>query len=105
MTKFHVGQKVVLARDFGYMSMSRATDDGVTIPVRGTIYTIREFDDQRSDGFSLALRLNEIRNAPHYTNGLEPSFCVSLFEPVIERKTDISVFTALLTSQPEQVPA
>lgn len=103
--KFDVGQKVVLARPFGYSSLYRAEEDGVTLPVKGVVYTIREFDDQRSAGFELALRVNEITNVPHYSNGLEPSFVVSLFEPVVERKTDISIFKAMLNPSKEGVPA
>ena len=102
---FTVGQKVVLARAFGSSSLYRAAEDDVTLPVKGVVYTIREFDDQRSEGFGLALRLNEITNVPHYSNGLEPSFMVSLFEPVVERKTDISVFKAMLNPSREGVPA
>ncbi|WCK26614.1 hypothetical protein [Agrobacterium pusense] len=103
--RFTVGQKVILARSFGAISLLRAAEDGVTLPVKGVVYTIREFDDQRSEGFGLALRLNEITNVPHYSNGLEPSFMVSLFEPVVERKTDISVFKAMLNPSREGVPA
>lgn len=103
--RFTVGQKVILARSFGAISLLRAAEDGVTLPVKGVVYTIREFDDQRSEGFGLALRLNEITNVPHYSNGLEPSFMVSLFELVVERKTDISVFKAMLNPSREGVPA
>lgn len=104
MSSFRVGQKVALKRQFGRASLLRATADGVVIPVIGPVYTIRGFDDQREDGGTLALWLDEIANPPHWINGIEPSFCASLFEAVTDRKTDISVFKAMLNpSRVEEV--
>ncbi|MDR6818470.1 hypothetical protein J2X76_003647 [Neorhizobium sp. 2083] len=101
---FHVGQKVVLVESFGPRALRRGADEGVVLPVKGQIYTVREFDPDVSNGV-VCIRLNEIVNGPDPEDGMEASFVASMFRPVVERKTDISVFTALLTSQPEQVPA
>lgn len=102
---FRVGQKVVLVRPFGQLSLARAKQDGVILPSKGPVYTIRSFDDQREHGFALAILLNEITNPPHYSNGLESSFCLSLFEAVVDRKTDISIFKAMLNPSLTEVPA
>ncbi len=101
---FTVGQKVVLVRSFGDISSLRAAVDGVTLPVQGVTYTVREFDPDMSNGV-LCIRLVEVVNDIHAWDGLEPSFEASLFRPVIQRKTDISVFKAMLNPSKEQVPA
>lgn len=101
---FHVGQKIVLAKSFGALSTLRAAADGVVLPVEGEIYTLREFDPDMSNGI-LCIRLVEVRNAPHIEDGLEPSFEAALFRPVVERKTDISCFKAMLNPSKEKVTA
>lgn len=101
---FTVGQKVVLARKFGNASSLRAEIEGVTLPVEGVTYTVREFDPDLSNGV-LCIRLVELVNDPHMWDGLEPSFEASLFRPIVERKTDISVFEAMLNPSKEQVSA
>lgn len=69
-------------------------------PVKGGIYTIRDvcwFYD------GCYLRLNEIHNVAwdDETYGLtEPGFMVSGFRPVVERKTDISIFERMLHPEP-----
>lgn len=95
MTIFRVGMKVVLANPFGPVSSLRAIADGVVLPAMGEVYTIREFDPDES--CFLCIRLSEITNGPDPVDGIEPSFQASLFRPVVERKTDISTLTALLT--------
>lgn len=105
MSNFHVGQKVCLARQFSQGELSRAAVDSVALPVKGMVYTIRAFDDQTSVGGGLGLWICEVVNPPHWTNGIEPSFWVDLFEPVVERKTDISIFTDILKTSKQKVPA
>lgn len=102
MSAFRVGQKVVLAVPFGTLSVTRAALDGVILPQKGPVYTIREFDPDTSNGV-VCIRLVEIINGPHIEDGFEPSFEAALFRPVAERKTSIEVFKALLTpaKQPE----
>lgn len=95
---FVVGQKVVLIKPFPDQEIERAKADGVTLPSLGVIYTIREMEP----GYGLyvarvALRFIELVNPPHHSNGLEPAFIHTMFRPLTARKTDISVFRAMLT--------
>lgn len=84
---FHIGQRIVCI-DAG------PSDKGVRSGlVKGRIYTISGIFDHW-DG--LGLQLNEILtpNAPlliHF-----PAWRAERFRPIIERKTDISIFTAIL---------
>lgn len=84
---FTVGQRVTLHKPF-YPGMMR---DDESFPIFGVVYTIRGFDP---DGDALLLK--EIVNPPHYA-GRECSFYNYLFRPLIERKTDISIFEAMLS--------
>jgi hypothetical protein len=88
---FHVGQKVVCVDD----SLSELRDLNEILPTRGTVYTIRAIVRRGS----LCFHLVEITNEPYrYQDGFgEVSFKAYRFRPVVERKTDISIFTAMLT--------
>lgn len=82
------------------------------LPQVGSVYTIREL---LSDDFSgiPCLRLVEIvnrtREYEHAITGkvvvVEPAFTCRKFRPVQPRKTDISIFTAMLTGAKEREPA
>jgi hypothetical protein len=88
---FHVGQKVVCVK-------AEWSDlNGETAPVAGGIYTIRAIITYPDD--FAGLLLVEIINAPrYYAEGLfECDFIATKFRPIVERKTDISIFTAMLT--------
>lgn len=64
-----------------------------SFPQKGGIYTVRgivEYPDDIS-----GLYLVEIRNPPD-EEGCEWQFFASRFRPVVERKTDITVFTEIL---------
>lgn len=98
---FRVGQRVVCIKAFAGFEISRAADSGVTLPVKDSVYTIREFDAEDSN----YIRLTEISNPNDPDDGLEPSFWVDFFRPVVERKTDISIFTDILNKQRTGVPA
>lgn len=93
---FRVGQKVVCVDDYSAVALRW----GAACPKIGMVYTIREFDDR---GSKLALRLVEIVNAPakhrNIAEPIEPAFAVISFRPIVERKTDISIFTAMLTDE------
>ena len=107
MCKFRVGQKVVMFKQFGPHAIGRAKDEGVTLPVKGQVYTIREIEEGEGceAGETFYLRFNEIWNGPHVCDGIEPSFHADLFRPVVERKSDISVFHAMLTPSKQKVDA
>ena len=89
---FHVGQKVVCVSapdcDGG-----RGDERFPTNLLVGEIYNIRWIGIYNE---SLTVRLVGLyRNAPK-PEWIDTPFLASRFRPVIERKTDISVFTALL---------
>ncbi len=104
MINFHVGQKVVCIR-----GLEPGSGYGWEIqPEINEVYTIRDIDCEReSCPDPIGLRLVEIVNKPAlYYGCVEPSegsFGSSRFRPVVERKTDISIFTEMLHSVPERV--
>lgn len=65
-------------------------------PQFGVVYTVRACEWNNGEQF---IWLAEIINQPaEYEEGLsELNFFADEFRPVVERKTDISVFTAMLT--------
>lgn len=94
---FRVGQKVVCVRT---MPGHRRMETGV-YPEEGPVYVVRSIF--YFEGRAL-LRLQGIDNTHlHYTDGIEPGFNAKNFRPVVERKTDISIFTAML--KPSKVNA
>jgi hypothetical protein len=92
---FRVGQKVVyIGPDFrGHPMVGHFR---LSVPIPNEVYTIRQHAPRKEgDGYLL----NEIRNAEHVcpTNGLcEISVYAGHLRPVVERKTDISIFKAML---------
>ena len=102
---FTVGQKVVMVEAYKPHVYERAADEGVTLPTKGTVYTIRGMEP--GEGWHVGMTfiwLEELHNAPSL-DGIEPNLDASLFRPLVERKTDISVFKAMLNPSKEQVPA
>ncbi len=88
-----VGDKVVCINADGLAEYEEA-------PVRGQIYTIR---DIAADWVGrVGVRLQEVRNGPHPgvvpddSGCTERGFLTSRFRKVQPRKTDISVFEAIL---------
>lgn len=97
---FHVGQKVVCVDGSEHSSCECS---GAVMPVAGKIYTIREIRINPRSGIA-NFHLHEIHNdlVLSEVDGLgEPYFSSTRFRPIIERKTDISIFTAMLN--PSQV--
>lgn len=102
---FRVGQKVVCV---DAESNGKYVPCGFGTPLNnnmhglklGSIYTIRELDDV----FGVAIcRLEEIRRDYEPILGNESGFALERFRPIVERKTDISIFTAML--KPSRVDA
>lgn len=88
---FHVGQKVVCVDD-------KPFNGGLDGLIAGNIYTIRGFGECMSG--PLGIRLVELLR-PKPANDMP--YLARRFRPIIERKTDISIFTAMLT--PNRVDA
>lgn len=102
MTNFTVGQKVVLAVPYGEAEQFVAFLNGDILPVPGVVYTIKEIEPVELDGL-VFIRLNEISNPIPEGKEREAAFNSSRFRPVVERKTDISIFTALLNKTDKPV--
>ncbi|WP_291869712.1 hypothetical protein [Bradyrhizobium sp.] len=88
---FRVGQKVVCIVD-GWPPIP-----SVVWPSKGGIYTVREM---LGVGEEPSLRLYEIQNPiVEYSNvsPREVAFVIWAFRPLVDSKTDISIFTAMLT--------
>lgn len=95
---FVVGQKVVLVRDFDPGVRADAAQDNIILPEKGAVYTIRDIGLYCDEPI---VWLNEIVNEPRFYIDIfdvaEQGFDATRFRPVVEKKTDISVFTAMLT--------
>lgn len=107
MSNFHVGQKVTMIVDFPAGERTRAAQDGVSLPRHGEVYTILNMEPGANPWtrqFTF-IRFVELVNGPHLVDGFEPSFDSRLFRPVVERKTDISVFKAMLEPKKGKVEA
>lgn len=105
MCNFHVGQRIVLAKEYDDFDHIRAMLQGDVLPVTGVVYTVREIEPEPVDGLWY-IRLVEIKNDPlPFDFERESAFNSARFRPVVERKTDISVFTAMLNTSKERAPA
>lgn len=98
---FHVGQKVVCvdgAPDLSGLTLL-GTWDASKLPTKGQIYTITQvgifhvWDSQKRP----CVHVSEIVRPP------DQPVWAHRFRPVAERKTDISVFTEMLTPAPKRV--
>lgn len=102
----HVWQKVVCVKNWNSDQVKRAAEIGIKLPVKGVVYTVRSVEIVYAG--QTHIKLHEIVNAPvQYGDvGLrEQAFCHTSFEPVVERKTDISCFKAMLNPTRSAVPA
>jgi hypothetical protein len=100
---FHVGQKVVCVdAPKPLFTKWKATD--FFVPIIGQVYTLRDvfIEDRYANApVILYVRLCEIQNksVETYTGPYEPAFGASHFRPLLPRKTNISIFTAMLNPQ------
>lgn len=99
MSNFHVGQKVTPKNDDPWQDVEVPD----IAPVFGEIYTIRSIE---YEGDGVYLRFHEIHNVLEYFDDCdcidEMQFDADDFRPVIERKTDISIFKRLLVPASKQ---
>ena len=101
---FRIGQKVVQIKKSPWRSLHL----GELGPSFGDVVTVRSVGPGKCG--DLFLRFDEIINPPLYntdpTDGFrEARFLAAHFRPVVERKTDISIFLAMLTPSPVTVDA
>lgn len=87
---FYVGQKVVCIDD------SLALDGLRTSLRQNAVYTIRAIDPGKDCNGETGLYLQEVVDAPIRRKFPTGAYRASRFRPVVERKTDISIFTKLL---------
>jgi hypothetical protein len=101
MTSFRIGQKVVCIYEgpwyFTVTGQSGYVHYDRPCPIFKAIYTISGFDIY--DG----ILLREIDHEMTYADGSPCGWRYDCFRPVNERKTDISIFTKMLT--PKKVRA
>jgi len=101
---WHVGMKVVCLDIEWPRHAAAVVAKGCRLPEPGRIYTIREIGVAQEDG-KVYVRLREIRN-PRITfkpwAAGEPRFGARRFRPLQPRKTDISIFTAMLAGAKER---
>lgn len=91
---FHLGQKIVCVNDAW---VHPRVHELPHLPRKGAIYHVRSVEPSRCPGLDCQfLRLAELINPVMTGRDREPSFAGDHFRPVIERKTDISIFTKLL---------
>lgn len=112
---WHVGMKVVcIASAETIANMMRVIPDAIW-PAHGVVYTIREIRDDgaiTNTDSRVVVLLSEIDNS-HFIGVrrgnqfgyVEPGFSASGFRPLQHRKTDISIFTAMLHDQRQKVPS
>lgn len=101
MSNFRVGQKVVCIDDVWPPYRHPLI---LLRPVHGEVYTIRFIEPA---AYGIGVLLEEIRNHPSvFRDGAgEPGFLARRFRPLIERKTDISIFTEMLNTKETPVKA
>jgi hypothetical protein len=97
---FRVGQKVVCVGGAGSPAIDWefwCSHWKVTRPIRNLVYTVR---DTRAGKNSQLIRVEEIVNPiVEFSDAAaqEPWWWSIYFRPLVERKTDISIFTEMIT--------
>lgn len=101
-----IGQRVVLVRDFDPGVRAQAPIDGINLPIKGEVYTVRALHSDY--GYPIVL-LVEVVNPLRFYGDIfdftEQGFDPDRFRPVVERKTDISIFKAMLNPSKQPVEA
>src|SRR4051794_15436429 len=102
---FRVGQKVVCVG--GGSATINAVKTATPIQI-GHVYTVREIDPVYLPCCGMVgVRVVEVVNerVPWAGIMLEPAWLADNFRPAVERKTDIAIFTKLLTPSRDKVTA
>lgn len=95
---FYVGQKVVCVggKYRGDIPRPDAEANGAIYPRRGNIYTIRTINVWPGKTLVTLHECNNAHLVKIFGGGIEPGFNARGFRPVVDRKTDISIFTKML---------
>lgn len=100
------GDRVVCVVDFEFATKLAAIREGVTLPLLGQVYSIRDMCARLGEP---CVRVVEIVNEQRFYEELgfadEQAFSARRFRPVVSRPADISIFTAMLTGQPAKADA
>lgn len=96
----YVGQRVELVKTYDDRERNIAFEYGFELPQPGTVYTVRCVEGEH-------IRLAELVNpdVPYVDGVAEPLWIAERFRPVVERKTSIEIFTAMLNTKPARVDA
>jgi hypothetical protein len=97
---FHVGQKVACLIEASDATRKKFPE--AVWPSKNAVYTIRSMFPYM--GRTL-LRFCELDNSQSTWGGVERGFNSKYFRPIVERKTDISIFTAMLNPSKQGVDA
>jgi len=102
---FRVGQKVVCVDDAPKFVDQYPYRRKLPISVKkGEIYTISGV--VLTPAGKIGVYLLEVKSAyPPFKDGMERTFLPERFRPVVERKTDISIFTAMLNPSKQEIEA
>ena len=93
---FYVGQKVVCVDD----GPSGFTGRANRVLTKGQIYTVSKSWEHAYRGAPVVLLAEVDPDKPYHE-----CFSAARFRPVVDRKTDISIFTAMLNTKPVEVDA
>lgn len=97
------GVKCVCIRAFNYPS------NRYQLPVKGQVYTVRNVEPGEGVYAHAGpfIRLVELTNPPHHSDGVEPSFQASFFRPLITKtqEDDVAMFRHHLAGTPAGVDA
>lgn len=99
---FKVGQKVTRNGKRPDPSPEFRGFKGHSFPEMGDVVTIKTINHW---SFGSLLTFVEHDNSHLMRNGWEPGFASKCFSPIVERKTDISIFTKMLTPQSHKIDA
>ena len=99
---FHVGQKVVCVND---RNLRVRRDLYSSLPKQGQIYTVRAITPPDAVTPNTPGVLLEEIKGEYSSSGYEYGFLAFRFRPIQERKTDISIFKAMLTPKKVRVEA
>lgn len=103
------GDRVVcIGWDERYWQKDWLLAKGMKVPTKGAVYTIRCLGPTAVNPKRFSLRLREIVNPPLIVEGVdlgEVCWLAEWFRPAVNRATDISIFTSMLTGQPAKADA